>query len=314
MVKKKIPYLAVSLFMFSLLISNQATATLSPYIGFEVGDTFEFQFSKFDLYREINGSAEIAENGSELVGNQIDIAINEITEANDGFFKELYGESTSVNVTETFKRGVFTTVTLLDMWFFFYYDVEMAFDYWIVLFDPEDGVNMGFAALDISDYGNLAGLPVLATTNTTFYESLEDEIPDYSGTPPMPPDRTTNVEDTNVKLNNRLTQASLQEGIFEMNVTNSIMRSGETSSYESWSMEGSTNFYVEINTQLGIVNEFSYLVTYGLVIGATTDELFYEVMIENLNPQAIKVEFQFYHGILAVIVGLIAFKFKKRKH
>ncbi len=314
MIKKKMLYISLSLFVFSLLLTYQTSASLSPYIGFEVGDEFEFQFSKFDVYRHINGSLVIDEDGSDLINNNITVTINEITEANDGFFKELYGSSTYVNVTETFKRGVFNKLTLLDAWFFYYYQVELSFDNWIMFFDPEWGINTGIESPDTSDYANFAGIPVLATTNTTFYQSLEDEIPDYSGTPPMPPDRMSDERDEELRCNNRITQASLKDDIFKMNVTNVDSISGETASNESWSIEGSTNFYVEINTQQGIVDKLSWLITYNLILGSTTDDFVYETMIKNLNPGVTaKSDFQVYQGLFLIVIGLIVIQLKKKK-
>ena len=312
---KKKTILLYSLVIFSLLVPYQCTAVLSPYIGFNIGDTFEFQFSQFNFKREINNTLIADEDGSDLINNKITVTINEIMEANDVFFKELYGESTYVNVTENFKGENYTVLTALDTWFFFYYDVEMVFDDWIVSFDPEEGLILGINGPDISNYWNFAGLPVLATTNTTFYQSLENELPDYSAFPSMPPDRMVNEKEEGLKLNNRLTQVSLRNDIFKMNVTNENLRNGEYAIIVPWSIEGLTNFYVEINVDQGVVNKFSWLITWDIVLGATTDEFTYEIMIENLNPiSTVQIDFQFYQGILLILIGLTIIKLRRKKN
>ena len=306
---RKVSYL----FVFTLVFTSQISTALSPHIGIHIDDTFEYQFSKFEIFRYINNSLVVDEDGSNLVDNTIKITINDITEGNDAFFEDLYGESTLVNVTETFKRGSFTTTTFLDMWFLYYYDTEMMFGYLIVYSHPEEGIFPEMTPPDTNDYWNFAGLPVLATTNETFYESLELEIPDYSGTPPMPPDRAQNERDGEMKLN-RFTQVSLRDSIFKMNVTNTEMRSGETTNNETWSINGSTNFYVEINTQQGLVNTLSWVVEYSVVLGATSDAFIYEVVIDNLNPQkTIKVDFQILYAATLSVLGLLVINIIRRK-
>ena len=309
---KKTEIIGLSILVLSLMVTYQTSAALSPYVGISVGDKFQYEFTQFEIYRYINGSLILDINGSNLIDNSINITINDISESNDAFFENLYGSSTEVNVTENFKRGSFMAKTLLDMWFFHYYETEIGFDSFITYFDPEEGINGEITPPDTSDYSNFAGLPVLATTNKSFYEALEQEVPDYSGTPPMPPDRLLNEKDRSFTLNNRQTQASLQDGIFKMNVTNIDTRSGETSANESWSITGGTAFYTEINTIQGLVNILYWKIYYSTVIGETTDNLIYEIQIENLNQEIThNVSFQFYLGLITLILGLIVFRRRK---
>ena len=311
---KRLIYIFLGLSIITLFIFGQSSAALSPYIGIEVGDKFEFQFSKFEIQRYINGSKVIDEDGFELVNNKINITVNEIKEGNDGFFKELYGGSTVVNVTETFKRGVFPALTMLDSWFFLYYQVELVFDDLVTFVDPEEGSTIELFPPDTNDYSNFAGLPAFATTNTSFYEALEKEVPDFSGTPSMTPDRAQETDDSALKLN-RFTQVSLQDGIFKMNITNGDMRAGYTSAEEPYYIEGRSYYYVEINTQQGVVNTLSWKIQYTIQIGEYSDDFIYEVIIDNLNPQTTtQVDFQLYQSITITICGLLLIRLVRRRN
>lgn len=306
--------MAFTILVLGLMLTHNTSGALSPYIGFSIGDSFEYEFTQFDIYRKTNQTIVIDEDGSNLVNNTIKVTINDIEEANDGFFKELYGESTYVNITDTFKDGTFNTIVPLDYWFFYYYQMEIMFDSFITFFDPELGFFGEIGIPDTEDFSNFAGLPVLATTNTTFYQALEEEIPDYSGTPPMPPDRTENGQDDEILFTNRLTEASLREDIFKMNVTNADVFTGETTTNETWHIGGISNFYVEINTQQGVVDIIAWSFVYAVIIGLETDIFSYEVQISNLNPGITKtIDLAFYQGLMVVLVGLIIIKWNRKK-
>ncbi|TFG08712.1 hypothetical protein EU534_02640 [Candidatus Heimdallarchaeota archaeon] len=311
---KKINKMLRIIFMLGLFLTYQSSAAISPYIGFDTGDSFEFEFSQFDIYRKTNQTIVIDEDGSELVNNTIKVTINEIEEANDGFFEELYGESTYINITDTFKGGIFDTIVPLDYWFFYYYQMEIMFDTFITFFDPELGFFGEIGIPDTEDFSNFAGLPVLATTNTTFYQALEEEIPDYSGTPPMPPDRIRDDQEGEIMLSNRLTEASLRDKFFKMNVTNADIFTGETTSNETWHIGGISNFYVEINTQQGVVDKISWYFIYAVIIGLETDIFSYEVQISNLNPGiTARIDLELIQGLILVLAGLMIIKWSRKK-
>lgn len=256
--KKELTLFLAGLSLLAILTSAPFTTAVSPFVEVEVGDSFNYVVSKVYFYLEENNMVVAEETGAGIVNNTINVEVNEIFDSSNILFLGLPYETTVFNVTETIGEQSFQALTPLDMWYSMFVSLEFLYAMMVDGFNPYDPPGIIIEFPDTSTYDFMKGLPIFATSNTSFYEQLEADLNDVTSLNLALDDSNYQNPIINPEIPIRLTEVSYINGIFKLNVTNQGYFDEITTTEISWSVQGISNYFVEVDTNNGLVNEMFY--------------------------------------------------------
>lgn len=294
----------VSIVILFSLISSNTEASLLVNVGVSIGDVFDYKYTEVHLQLKHNGTTYVNYQGEDIVGKTINVTVDDYNETVESGFIGFYYEKVKFNQTERFDDIERETYTYLDQWFDFYFMIEIAFNSTVMNFDPEDYDFHPPNPDVIYNYTSLSGMPIFASTNTSFYADLnenglpETEYPYFSKSNPI--------------KNSKVTHITFQDNIFVVNVTNEDTLSGVTAAEENWSIHGLSKYEITVDTEQGLVNAFKYSINYEAAVGLEHTEVVTTIAFEKISDKTYSIDFSLSIPIL-LLTSFIAFSILKRR-
>ncbi len=301
--KKLIRGIVSTLILLSLITSN-TEASLLVNVGVSIGDVFDYKYTEVHFQMKHNGTTYVDYQGEDIVGKTINVTVDDYDIATESGFIGFYYDRVKFNQTERFDEEERETQTYLDQWFDFYFLTEMSYNSTAINFDPEEYEFHPPNPDAIYNYTSLIGMPIFATTNTSFYQDLNDnglpetEYPYLSKSEPIKSTKTN--------------QVSFEDNIFAVNVTNEDTISGVTVAEENWSIHGLLRYDVTVDAELGLVNAFKYSINYEASVGLDHTEIVTIIAFAKIVENTYSIDFSLSAPLL-LITSLIAFTVLKRR-
>lgn len=305
--KKELTVFLAGLSLLAILTSTPFTTAVYPFVEVEVGDSFKYVISKIYFWYEENNVVQAEETGEGIVNNQITVTVDAIFDSNDMYNPGLPYETTVLNVTESIGEQDFQAQTVLDMWYSTFISIEFLYSMLVLGFNPEDPSGIVVNVPDTSNYSFIMGLPIFATSNTTFYEEVKVQVNSTSIFNLAADDSGSEDPTLNPVLPNKVVEVSYIDGIFKLNVTNQDYFEGVTLTEIAWNIHGNSKYYVDIDTNKGLVNSLLYELSYKINIGGVKTSLHMKIAIEKSSSgKTITLGLTFLEPLLAVL-GLTTF-------
>ena len=314
--KKELTIFLAGLSLLMILSSAPFTTAVSPFVEVEVGDSFNYVISKVYFYLEENNVVTAEETGVGIVNGTINVEVDAIFDSSDVLYFGLPYETTTFNVTETIGDRSVQAQTPLDMWYGMFLSIEGLYAMLVDGFNPYDPPDITIEIPDTSSYDFIKGLPVFANSNTTFYEELEADLNGVTSLNLALDDSNYNNPIINPGVPGRITEVSYIGGIFKLNVTNQGYFDDGTVSTNvdyDWSVQGISNYYVEIDTNNGLVNEMFYGINVKTIVDGYKTVVDMKIGIEKSDTgNTWTLGISFIEPLLAVL-GLTTFWIITRK-
>ena len=305
--KKELTVFLAGLTLLAILTSTPFTTAVSPFVEVEVGDSFKYVISKIYFWLEENNVVQAEETGEGIVNNQITVTVDAIFDSNDMYYLGLPYETTVLNVTESIGEQVFQAQTALDMWYSTFISIEFLYAMLVLGFNPEVPSGITVNIPDTSNYSFIMGLPIFATSNTTFYEEVKTQVNSTTTFSLAVDDSGSEDPTLNPELPNKIVEVSYIDGIFKLNVTNRDYFEGVTSAEISWNIQGYSKYYVDIDTNKGLVNSLIYEISYKINMGGLRTSLHMKIAVEKSSSgRTFTLGLTFLEPLLAVL-GLTTF-------
>ncbi len=306
--KKELTYLLAGISFLVILVSVPLSTAVSPLVGVEVGDDFNYVVTDIYFYLEEGLVVTTEETGVGIVNNTINVQVDAIFESADIGYWGLPYPTTTFNVTETLGGQTFLGQTPLDMWYSTFVSIDMLYAILVDGFNPYDPPDVVIDFPDTSTYDFMKGLPIFANTNATFYEHLESQL-NAAIYPSFTYDDSINPI-INPGIPSNVIEVSFIDGIFKLNVTKQGFIDDGTVTTDvdiDWSVEGVSNYYVEIDVENGLVQVMYYGIKVKTIVDGYSTELAMEVGIERSDSgRTFTLGLSFIEPLLAVL-GLTTF-------
>ena len=305
--KKELTIFLAGLSLLAILTSAPFTTAVSPFVEVEVGDSFKYVISKIYFWYEENNVVQAEETGEGVVDNQITVTVDAIFDSNDMYYLGLPYETTVLNVSESIGEQDFQAQTALDMWYSTFISIEFLYAMLVLGFNPEDPSGLVINIPDTTNYSFIMGLPIFASSNATFYETVVAQVNSTTIFNLAVDDSRDEDPTLNPVLPSKIVEVSYIDGIFKLNVTNQNYFEGVTLTEISWNIQGSSNYYVNIDTNKGLVNSLIYEISYKINMGGVKTALHMKIAIEKSSTgRTFTIGLTFLEPLLAVL-GLTTF-------
>jgi hypothetical protein len=306
--KKKLISLLAGLSVLVILTSAPFATAAFPFVEVEVGDSFNYVISDVYFFLEENSVLVAEETGVGIVNNTINVVVDAIFESSEIMYLGLPYGAVTFNVSETIGGQTFLGQTPLDMWYSLFVSLDFLYYMLVDGFSPYDPPDLIIEIPDTSTYDFMKGLPIFANSNTSFYEHLESQV-NAEIYPNIVYDDSTNPV-INPSIPARSVEVSYTNGIFKLNVTNhGYFGEGETTTDVAyvWSVLGTSNYYVEVDTKNGLVLKMSYSLDVETIVEGYKTDLIMKVGIEKSDTgRTWTLGISFIEPLLAIL-GLTTF-------
>ncbi|MHA1260152.1 MAG: hypothetical protein ACTSSG_08840 [Candidatus Heimdallarchaeaceae archaeon] len=272
----------------TLLLSSIVKGEISPFVGVNAGDEFNFKIVSAHTLLEHNGTTYIESHMFDYEGKTVNIKVDAISEGKfPDYFLVIPINKTVINTTETINGDIHITYSVLDQWYETLTFLLPSFDYFVNSFDP---LTYEFSPPE-SYKEEYKGLPVFASTNTSFYQQLVEE----------------GIGGTTVSYNEEKANFTI--------VSNDLrFRDGTTNTTGYWNVTAEMGYYVQIDVNQGVLMEYSQLFAFKINIGMNNTKMLMKLKFENeaSNTKTFSLNFEMV-GPLIVGIGLLTLVAKRRR-
>jgi hypothetical protein len=259
----------VSVFFIVILTVGTTQATISPYVGVDIGDKVEYEVTIFHMRQEVNNTAYVNVNPFGMEGNKVEIKVNDITEEETGdFWGMITINKTKIVTTESFAGKSFESGSFLDDWFEAFSFFSWYFVQFPLMFIPE-AYEFYVPEPYNETEANYEGLPVFASTNESFYQELNATL---AGGMSLLPVRNAVEKDTPIQFAHESYEVGYwpDKSEFYLNVSLYSSDTGTTSTDIGWDLNLGFEYVTHIDIANGLVKDLDYSMHQYIAVGSSS--------------------------------------------
>jgi hypothetical protein len=302
-------------FSLILLISiSTTTSAVSPYVGVEVGDSYDYKVPKINIFAKHNDIIYAEGLPFDFVGKTITIEITAIYDYTETGIFFPFEEGTGINVTESYDSTSYNSVTLLDEWFATFASIQFLYYFSVLQFNPEFFEFIPPDPLEETEE-DYPAQPAFASTNKSFYMELEEDATANLIPVSFAPNEQDILIETNPEETFNVTYFEDSNEFF-MNVSLHHWGSGTTTTAQNWDINGYADFETYINVNEGLVEYLYYKFGYIVNIGTNNTKMEVEYELDRITADgrpAFTIDYSFITPLLTVFGILAAITIWRKK-